>query len=176
MEFDMRRVDLVKASIKNKTSGQRIITQAIDGKIQSHWPKEDEYLGRESVFDVLVCNYSNWTYEKTGETVITLEKENSFTDGPEIFDEDSLYEEPKLITPPSEKYTEEIVIVNIKANARRDEQDLIELAKNHPEAHIRISAIEKIENSRVLCGIIKDDDDKTVKKACLDRLNELYIQ
>ena len=54
---------------------------------------------------------------------------------------------------------------------------MIDLALNHLEPHVRIAAIKKIVNPAVLTSIItKDDEDKEVKKACLNRLDELYVE
>lgn len=65
---------------------------------------------------------------------------------------------------------------HIKVTSKRDDRTLIDLAKNHPEAHVRIAAINKITDSGVLCGIISTDDDNLVKTVCLERLNELFIK
>ena len=169
MDFDERRIDLVKSSLQNKITGQRIITNVLDNRIRSHWPKEDEYLGRESVFDVMVCNNSNWEYEEVEREVIEIVRDDFRSSGAKLVDEDE-----EKITPPEE--TEEITIIHLKASARKDEEPLIDIALNNPEPHIRIAAVNQIKDSKVLCRIIKDDVDKGVKKACLNRLNELYVE
>lgn len=64
----------------------------------------------------------------------------------------------------------------IKVSSKRDDGQLIELAFNHPKAYVRIAAIEKISNDEVLHEILKTDDDVSVKKASLKRLEELYIE
>ena len=147
MDFDERRIDLVKTSIKNVNSGQKIISKSLDNKVHVHWPKEDEYLGNESILDHLTCDDANWAYEY-------LQKAH----GGDI-------------------ETEDVKVVKLRVTTGRDENPLIDLALNHPESHVRIAAIKKIVNPAVLTSIItKDDEDKEVKKACLNRLDELYVE
>lgn len=162
MEFDERRIDLVKSSIENVDSGQKIISKALDNKLHVNWPKDDEYLGNESILDHLTCDNANWTYEEIEQVTIERDKHvlKRITK-----EEDAIPE------------TEKVTIVKLKVNTRKDEESLVELAKNHPEPHVRIAAIKKIENGLVLSSIITDDEEeKSVKKASLDRLNELYIE
>ena len=160
MDFDERRIDLVKTSIKNVNSGQKIISKALDNKVHVHWPKEDEYLGNESIFDHLTCDDANWTYEELGNSVVERQVQG---DGQKAHGGDI--------------ETEEVTVVKLKVKTGKDENPLIELALNHPEPHVRIAAIKKIVNPSVLTGIIvKDDEDKEVKTACLNRLDELYIE
>ena len=161
MEFDERRIDLVKSSIENVDSGQKIISKALDNKLHVNWPKDDEYLGNESILDHLTCDNANWTYEELGE--VTIERDKHVLK--RITKEEDAIPEKETVT-----------IVNLKVNTRKDEETLVELALNHPEPHVRIAALKKIENSAVLCSIITDDEDKEVKKASLDRLNELFIE
>lgn len=71
---------------------------------------------------------------------------------------------------------EEVKVVKLKVTTGKDEEPLIDLALNHPETHVRIAAVKKIENPNVLSGIIVNDEEKSVKKACLNRLDELYIE
>ena len=124
MDFDERRIDLVKTSIKNVNSGQKIISKSLDNKVHVHWPKEDEYLGNESILDHLTCDDANWAYEYLGEAVVERQ-----------------------------------------------------VPGDGQKAHGGDIAIKKIVNPAVLTSIItKDEEDKEVKKACLDRLDELYIE
>ena len=160
MEFDERRIDLVKTSIKNVSSGQKIISKVLDNKVHVHWPKEDEYLGNESILDHLTCDDANWTYEK-GEQV-TVERVV-----PEMGQASSKNEE--------DMKKEKVTVVKLKVHTGKDEAQLIDLAVNHPEVHVRKAAIKKIENTNVLTSIIINDEDKSVKQASLDRLAELYI-
>ena len=160
MDFDERRIDLVKTSIKNVNSGQTIISKVLDNKVHVHWPKEDEYLGNESILDHLTCDDANWSYEHLGEAVVERQVpgDGQKADAGDI-------------------ETEEVTVVKLRVKTGKDENPLIDLALNHPETHVRIAAIKKIENPNVLTGIIvKDGDVKEVKKACLDRLDELYIE
>ena len=160
MDFDERRIDLVKTSIKNVNSGQKIISKVLDNKVHVHWPKEDEYLGNESILDHLTCDDANWSYEHLGEAVVERQVpgDGQKADAGDI-------------------ETEEVTVVKLRVKTGKDENPLIDLALNHPETHVRIAAIKKIENPNVLTGIIvKDGDVKEVKKACLDRLDELYIE
>lgn len=71
---------------------------------------------------------------------------------------------------------EKVTVVKLRVTTGKDEGPLIDLALNHPESHVRIAAVKKIENTDVLTGIIINDADKTVKQASLDRLAELYIE
>lgn len=64
----------------------------------------------------------------------------------------------------------------LKVTSKRDDNQLIELAQNHPEDYVRIAAIEKIDKDEVLLDIIRNDEDKAVKKACFKRLEELYLE
>lgn len=160
MDFDERRIDLVKTSIKNINSGQKILSKALDNKVHVHWPKEDEYLGNESILDHLTCDDANWAYEELGNSVIERQVSG---DGQKAHGGDI--------------ETEEVTVVKLRVKTGKDENPLIELALNHPEPHVRIAAIKKIVNPNVLTGIIvKDDEDKQVKMACLNRLDELYIE
>ena len=160
MDFDERRIDLVKTSIKNVNSGQKIISKALDNKVHVHWPKEDEYLGSESILDHLTCDDANWDYEYLGESVVERQVHG---DGQKAHGGDI--------------ETEQVVVAKLKVKTGRDENPLIDLALNHLEPHVRIAAIKKIVNPNVLTAIIvKESEDKEVKKACLDRLDELYIE
>ncbi len=161
MDFDERRIDLVKTSIKNVNSGQKIISKVLDNKVHVHWPKEDEYLGNESIYDHLTCDDANWAYE-LGKTV-TVERIVPEKGQVSSKNEDDMKKE-------------KVEVVKLKVRTGKDEDRLIDLALNHPEAHVKIAAIKKIENTNVLTSIIVNDEDKTVKQACLDRLSELYIE
>lgn len=158
MDFDERRIDLVKTSIKNVNSGQKIISKVLDNKVNVFWPKEDEYLGNESIYDHLTCDDANWSYSNEGQ--VTIEREIP-GDG--------------QISDAEDFETEDVTIVKLKVNTNKDEGRLIELALNHPKSHVRIAAINKITNSNVLTSIIVDDEDTNVKKASLNRLNDLFI-
>lgn len=160
MDFDERRIDLIKSSIQNVNSGQKIVFKALDNKINVNWPKEDEYLGYESIYDHLTCDNANWKYEYVGEEVIErdIPGEGRVTDGSDI-------------------QSEKVTIVKLKVETGKDEDPLIDLALNNLEQNIRIAAVKKLYNPDILCRIIvNDDDDVEVKKACLERLDELYIQ
>ena len=161
MDFDERRIDLVKTSIKNVNSGQKIISKVLDNKVHVHWPKEDEYLGNESIYDHLTCDDANWSY----------------IEGEEVIVEREIAGDGQISNKSSEDVEkEEVKVVKLKVTTGKDEEPLIDLALNHPETHVRIAAVKKIENPNVLSGIIVNDEDKSVKKACLNRLDELYIE
>lgn len=161
MDFDERRIDLVKTSIKNVNSGQKIISKVLDNKVHVHWPKEDEYLGSESILDHLTCDDANWAYEKGDNvTVERIIPEKGQASGKHEDDMDK----------------EKVTVVKLRVTTGKDEGPLIDLALNHPESHVRIAAVKKIENTDVLTGIIINDADKTVKQASLDRLAELYVE
>ncbi|WP_405295006.1 hypothetical protein [Methanobrevibacter sp.] len=161
MDFDERRIDLVKTSIQNVNSGQKIISKVLDNKVHVHWPKEDEYLGNESILDHLTCDDANWAYDEGGQIVVEREIPG---DG-QISNKSS-----------DDVKKEEVTVVKLKVHTRKDEASLVDLALNHPEPHVRIAAIKKIENSNVLTNIIVNDEDKTVKQAGLDRLSELFVE
>lgn len=175
MEFDERRIDLVKASIQSRKSGQKIVSKALDNKVHVHWPKEDEYLGMESILDHLTCDDANWGYEELGEVKVCelpIEKiSNKDKYSKEMVSDKKLEEAESKVEDIKEK-----VIIRLKVETRKDEGPLVELALNHPESHVRIAAIKKIENSTILSSIIVNDEDKNVKQASLDRLSELYIE
>ena len=159
MDFDERRIDLVKTSIKNVNSGQKIVSKVLDNKIHVHWPKEDEYLGNESIYDHLTCDDANWNYEYDGVEEI-----------------DRIVSGDGQVPAGSEVETEKVRVVKLKVKTGKDEEPLIDLALNNPEPHIRIAAINKLYSPRILTMIIvNDEEDSEVKKACLNRLNELYI-
>ena len=161
MDFDERRIDFVKTSIKNVNSGQKIVSKVLDNKVHVHWPREDEYLGNESIYDHLTCDDANWSY----------------VEGEEIIVERTLAGDGQISSKHADDMeTEEVRVQNIKVNTGKDEEPLIDLALNHPESHVRIAAVKKIENVEVLSDVIVNDEDKNVKKASLDRLNELYIE
>lgn len=160
MDFDERRIDLVKASIKNVNSGQKIISKVLDNKVHVHWPQEDEYLGNESVWDHLTCDDANWTY-KEGD-ILSVER---------IIPGDGQISSK----PHDEMDTEQVNVVKLKVHTGREEDPLVDLALNHPETHIRVAAVKHIENPEVLTDILQNDEDNEVKKTCLDRLGELFI-
>lgn len=133
MDFDIRRADLVKMTIKNKESGQKIVSDCLENKIHMTRPEGYEYDSGEALFDILTLENSNWQFKK--------EKDKP----------------------------------RIKVETRFDEDELVNLALNHSESHVRIAAIRKIKSDSVLLKIIQKDSDDEVKKAALDRLSELHI-
>ena len=139
MDFDDRRCDIVKLSIINEDSTQRVISRTIRKNFLMNWSDEDEYLGGESILDIMACDNTNWYYYED-------EEENNDSD-----------------------------VISLKVKTKLDEDPLVDLARNHPDAHVRIAAISHIKDNVELSNIIKDDCDKTVKKASLDRLEELFI-
>ncbi|WP_405284780.1 HEAT repeat domain-containing protein [Methanobrevibacter sp.] len=134
MDFDIRRVDLVKMTIKNAESGQEIVSDCLENKIHMTRPEDYEYDSGEAVFDILTLENSNWQFKK---------------------------EKGKA---------------KIKVETRFDEDELINLAVNHPENHVRIAAIGKINDDDVLLKIIQKDSENEVKQAALERLSELHIK
>ena len=64
----------------------------------------------------------------------------------------------------------------IKVETRFDEDQLVDLALNNPGSHVRIAAINKINNDDILLRIIKNDTDNDVKKAAVDRLAQLHVE
>jgi hypothetical protein len=134
MDFDIRRADLVKMTIKNAESGQEIVSDCLENKIHMTRPEDYEYDSGEALFDILTLENSNWQYKK---------------------------EKGKA---------------KIKVETRFDEDELINLAMNHPESHVRIAAIGKINDNDVLLKIIQKDSDNEVKQVALERLSELHIK
>ena len=134
MDFDIRRADLVKMTIKNAESGQEIVSDCLENKIHMTRPEDYEYDSGEAVFDILTLENSNWYFKK--------EKDKA----------------------------------KIKVETRFDEDELVNLAINHPESHVRIAAVGKINNDNVLLRIVQKDSDEEVKKAALERLSELHIK
>lgn len=134
MDFDIRRADLVKMTIKNAESGQEIVADCLENKIHMTRPEDYEYDSGEAVFDILTLENSNWQFKK---------------------------EKGKA---------------KIKVETRFDEDELINLAVNHPENHVRIAAIGKINDDDVLLKIIQKDSENEVKQAALERLSELHIK
>ena len=134
MDFDIRRADLVKMTIKNAESGQEIVSDCLENKIHMTRPEDYEYDSGEAVFDILTLENSNWQFKK---------------------------EKGKA---------------KIKVETRFDEDELINLAVNHPENHVRIAAIGKINDDDVLLKIIQKDSENEVKQAALERLSELHIE
>jgi hypothetical protein len=74
------------------------------------------------------------------------------------------------------QYKKEKGKAKIKVETRFDEDELINLAMNHPESHVRIAAIGKINDNDVLLKIIQKDSDNEVKQVALERLSELHIK
>lgn len=134
MDFDIRRADLVKMTIKNADTGQEIVSDCMENKIHMTRPEDYEYDSGEALFDILTLENSNWYFKK--------EKDKA----------------------------------KIKVETRFDEDELVNLAVNHQESHVRIAAIGKIKNDNVLLRIIQRDSDEEVKKAALQRLSELHIE
>lgn len=134
MDFDIRRADLVKMTIKNVESGQEIVSDCMDHKIHMTRPEDYEYDSGEALFDILTLENSNWYYKK--------EKDKA----------------------------------KIKVETRFDEDELVDLALNHPETHVRTAALGKIKNDNVLLRIVQKDSDDEVKTAALERLSQLHIK
>lgn len=134
MDFDIRRADLVKMTIKSADSGQEIVSDCLENKIHMTRPEEYEYDSGEALFDILTLENSNWQYTK---------------------------EKDKPV---------------IKVETRFDEDELIDLAINHPESHVRIAAIGKINDNDVLLNIVQKDSEDEVKQAALDRISQLHIK
>lgn len=134
MDFDVRRADLVKMSIKSSESGQEIMSQCLENKIHMTRPEDYEYDSGEALFDILTLENSNWQYKKVKDKA------------------------------------------EIKVETRFDEDELVELALNHSESHVRIAAIGKIYNDNVLLRIIQKDSDDEVKQAALERLSQLHVK
>ena len=133
MDFDIRRADLVKMTIKSTETGQEIVSDCLENKIHMTRPEDYEYDSGEALFDILTLENSNWHFKK--------EKDKA----------------------------------KIKVETRFDEDELVNLAVNHPESHVRIAAIGKIKNDNVLLRIVQKDSDDEVKKVALERLSELHI-
>ena len=133
MDFDIRRADLVKMTIKSTETGQEIVSDFLENKIHMTRPEDYEYDSGEALFDILTLENSNWHFKK--------EKDKA----------------------------------KIKVETRFDEDELVNLAVNHPESHVRIAAIGKIKNDNVLLRIVQKDSDDEVKKVALERLSELHI-
>ncbi|MEE0902467.1 MAG: hypothetical protein UIB31_08045 [Methanobrevibacter sp.] len=134
MDYDVRRADLVKMSIKRNESGQEIVSECLENKIHMTRPEDYEYDSGEALFDILTLENSNWHFEKDSK-------------------------KPK-----------------IKVETRFDEDQLIDLALNNPGSHVRIAALNKINNDNVLLKIIQNDGDADVKKAAVDRLAQLHVE
>ena len=64
----------------------------------------------------------------------------------------------------------------IKVETRFDDDQLIDLALNNPGNHVRIAAINKIDDDNVLLRIIQNDADNDVKKAAVERLAALHVE
>lgn len=73
-------------------------------------------------------------------------------------------------------YEKENKKTKIKVETRFDEDQLVDLALNNPGSHVRIAAINKINNDDILLRIIKNDTDNDVKKAAVDRLAQLHVE
>lgn len=134
MDYDVRRADLVKMSIKRNESGQEIVSECLENKIHMTRPEDYEYDSGEALFDILTLENSNWHFEKDSKKA------------------------------------------KIKVETRFDEDQLIDLALNNPGSHVRIAALNKINNDNVLLKIIQNDGDADVKKAAVDRLAQLHVE
>ena len=134
MDYDVRRADLVKMSIKRNESGQEIVSECLENKIHMTRPGDYDYDSGEALFDILTLENSNWHFEKDSK-------------------------KPK-----------------IKVETRFDEDQLVDLALNNPGSHVRIAALNKINNDNVLLKIIQNDEDNDVKKAAVERLAQLHVE
>lgn len=134
MDYDVRRADLVKMSIKRNESGQEIVSECLENKIHMTRPEDYDYDSGEALFDILTLENSNWHFEKDSK-------------------------KPK-----------------IKVETRFDEDQLVDLALNNPGSHVRIAALNKINNDNVLLKIIQNDEDNDVKKAAVERLAQLHVE
>jgi len=134
MDYDVRRADLVKMSIKRNESGQEIVSECLENKIHMTRPEDYEYDSGEALFDILTLENSNWHFEKDSKKA------------------------------------------KIKVETRFDEDQLVDLALNNPGSHVRIAALNKINNDNVLLKIIQNDEDNDVKKAAVERLAQLHVE
>lgn len=134
MDYDVRRADLVKMSIKRNESGQEIVSECLENKIHMTRPEDYDYDSGEALFDILTLENSNWHFEKDSKKA------------------------------------------KIKVETRFDEDQLIDLALNNPGSHVRIAALNKINNDNVLLKIIQNDEDNDVKKAAVERLAQLHVE
>lgn len=64
----------------------------------------------------------------------------------------------------------------IKVETRFNDDELIDLALNNPGSHVRIAALNKIDDDDILLRIIRNDEDNEVKKAAVERLSALHIE
>lgn len=134
MDYDVRRADLVKMSIKRNESGQEIVSECLENKIHMTRPEDYDYDSGEALFDILTLENSNWHFEKDSKKA------------------------------------------KIKVETRFDEDQLVDLALNNPGSHVRIAALNKINNDNVLLKIIQNDEDNDVKKAAVERLAQLHVE
>ena len=61
MDFnDINRCDLIKASIKNEELAQRVVGSTIRGHMHMDWSDDDDYLGGESILDIMASDNTDW--------------------------------------------------------------------------------------------------------------------
>ena len=61
MDFnDINRCDLIKASIKNEELAQRVVGSTIRSHMHMDWSDDDDYLGGESILDIMASDNTDW--------------------------------------------------------------------------------------------------------------------
>lgn len=76
MDFnDMNRCDLIKVSIKNEELAQRVVGSNIRHHMHMDWADDDDYLGGESILDIMTSDNTDWevSVDKNDDKKLTVE-------------------------------------------------------------------------------------------------------
>lgn len=76
MDFnDINRCDLIKVSIKNEELSQRVVGSSIRNHMHMDWSDDDDYLGGESILDIMTSDNTDWevTVDKNDDLHLTVE-------------------------------------------------------------------------------------------------------
>lgn len=76
MDFnDLNRCDLIKVTIRNEELAQRVVGSNIRHHMHMDWSDDDDYLGGESILDIMACDNTDWevTKDKNDDLKLTVE-------------------------------------------------------------------------------------------------------
>lgn len=71
----MNRCDLIKVSIKNEELAQRVVGSNIRHHMHMDWADDDDYLGGESILDIMTSDNTDWevSVDKNDDKKLTVE-------------------------------------------------------------------------------------------------------
>ena len=85
MDFnDLNRCDLIKVTIRNEELAQRVVGSNIRHHMHMDWSDDDDYLGGESILDIMACDNTDWDVTKDKNDDVRLTVESKINEEPLI--------------------------------------------------------------------------------------------